>query len=44
MDYEDPTIVERTLPDGRIMSVIPLTFGRGRLTIARDRISYDDTW
>jgi hypothetical protein len=40
----DDTIVERTLPDGRILSVIPLTYGRGRVTIARDRMFYDDAW
>lgn len=35
---------ERTLPDGRILIVNPLTFGRARLTVGRDYLGYDDGW
>ena len=34
----------RQLEDGRELVAYPLTFGRGRLSITRDRISYDDSW
>jgi hypothetical protein len=39
-------ISERTLPDGRLATVIPLTLGRARLTVARDprSFAYDDVW
>ncbi len=34
----------RTLPDGRLLFVVPLTFGRARLTVGRDEYTYDDGW
>jgi hypothetical protein len=36
----------RTLPDGRHLSVIPLTFGRARLCLAPspEAMVYDDAW
>lgn len=36
----------RTLPDGRGLDVVPLTFGRARLLISRNREwgFYDDGW
>ena len=38
----------RTLPDGRTLEVIPLTYGRGRLclTIRPEHVGrfYDDAW
>jgi hypothetical protein len=37
-------IAHRIFPDGRIGAVIPLTFGRARLTIGVDELSYDDGW
>lgn len=35
---------QRTLPDGRILAVLPLTYGRARLTIGRGEATYDDGW
>jgi hypothetical protein len=37
---------ERTLPDGRILTLLPLYGGRGRVMIARagDRRTHDDAW
>ncbi len=32
------------LPDGRIATIIPLTFGRARLTVGPDESFYDDGW
>ncbi len=37
-------IARRTLPDGRLLFVVPLTFGRARLTVGRDESTYDDGW
>jgi hypothetical protein len=36
----------RPLADGRVIDVIPLTFGRARITISRDNknMGYDDGW
>jgi len=38
----------RTLPDGRTLEAIPLTFGRGRLCLTRNPddvgLSYDESW
>lgn len=34
-------IAARRLPDGRILAVVPLTFGRARLTLGRDLLGYD---
>jgi ATP phosphoribosyltransferase len=38
--------VERQLSDGRVLAVIPLTFGRARLVVARGPgwMLYDDGW
>jgi hypothetical protein len=33
----------RELPDGRTVSVIPLTYGRARVTIGSG-LTYDDQW
>ena len=38
-----PEWLERQLPDGRFMTVYPLTFGRGRVIIG-DKASVDDVW
>jgi hypothetical protein len=32
----------RRLPDGRVMAVMELTFGRARLTIGKNTETYDD--
>jgi hypothetical protein len=37
-------IAQRTLPDGRLLSVVPLTFGRARVTIGFDQATYEDGW
>lgn len=39
-------IASRLLPDGRRLSVIELTFGRGRLCIQQrpDDMGYEDVW
>lgn len=34
----------RELPDGRLLCVVPLTFGRARLTVGRGLDFYDDGW
>lgn len=36
--------VIRELPDGRLLTVQSLLFGRGRLMIGRHRIYADDAW
>lgn len=44
MDDPYPT---RTLPDGRVLEVTPLTFGRARLHVTRPEgvgMWYDDEW
>jgi hypothetical protein len=37
---------ERTLPDGRILTLLPLFEARGRVIIGQpgDRRTYDDAW
>lgn len=35
---------QRTLPDGRIVAIVPLTYGRARITIGRDEMTYEDGW
>lgn len=39
-------LAHRWLDDGALLLVVPLTFGRARLTITRDGSSYyyDDGW
>jgi hypothetical protein len=37
-------IDRRTLPDGRLLFVVPLTFGRARLTVGHDEHTYEDGW
>ncbi len=32
----------RELPDGRILGITPLTFGRARITIGLDKETYED--
>lgn len=34
-------LAQRTLPDGRILAVAPLTYGRARLTIGYDEMTYE---
>lgn len=36
----------RQLPDGRWATVVPLTFGRGRVVVMqrKDALLYDDGW
>ena len=34
----------RWLPDGRLLAVVPLTFGRARLTIGRDLSGWYAAW
>jgi len=34
----------KTFPDGRIGFVIPLTFGRGRITVGHDDLFIEDNW
>lgn len=34
----------KTLPDGRVVSVDPITFGRARIHIGDGRTSYDGVW
>lgn len=34
----------KTLPDGRVVDIIPLTFGRARINIGDGRYTYDDGW
>lgn len=34
-------LFQRTLADGRIVAVLPLTYGRARLTVGRDEWTYD---
>lgn len=42
MNYE---IAQRIMPDGRVASVVPLTFGRARIVIGpSDLAVYDDGW
>jgi len=38
--------VHRTLPDGRHAEILPLTFGRARIIVARSAewMMYDDGW
>lgn len=35
---------DKILPDGRVVTVMPLTFGRARITIGPDERTYDDSW
>lgn len=37
-------IARKDLADGRILMVVPLTFGRARLTVGPDENVYDDGW
>jgi hypothetical protein len=34
----------RVLPNGRILTVIPLFGGRARLTVGPDEYGYDEAW
>jgi hypothetical protein len=34
----------RILPDGRILDLLPLTFGRARIAIGDGGLIYDDFW
>lgn len=35
-------LAQRDLPDGRILTVQPLTFGRARLCIGTNEVTYDN--
>lgn len=37
-------LYEKTLPDGRTITVTPLTFDRARINIGRGIDFYDDSW
>lgn len=37
-------VERRTLEDGRLLFVTPLTFGRARLAIGNDDQTYEDGW
>lgn len=37
-------VCDKTLKDGRIVAVLPLSYGRGRLTVGRGSMFYDDGW
>jgi hypothetical protein len=41
-DPIEGVLAQRDLPDGRILSVQPLTFGRARLCIGTNEWTYDD--
>ena len=38
------TVCQKTLPDGRILTVTPMTYGKGRITIGTDEETYYDAW
>jgi hypothetical protein len=40
---EEGFYMRRSLPDGRIVSVMPLTFGRARIGIGDDNV-FHDVW
>ncbi len=44
METDEYGSLFRTLPDGRILGLIKLTFGRLRLTIGFDQQNYEDGW
>ncbi|MEO7836632.1 MAG: hypothetical protein ABIS21_03195 [Acidimicrobiales bacterium] len=37
-------IARATLGDGRDLFVVPLTYGRARLTVGRGEMCYSDAW
>lgn len=42
---EEGVVAERNLPDGRLLHVVPLTFGRARLNIGpQGQQWYSDGW
>lgn len=42
---EDGFLADRVLPDGRWLTLVPLTFGRSRLCIGpKGADHYDDGW
>lgn len=45
-DKEHGFLCHRRLPDGRLLTVVPLIGGRARLCIANDGVTYgyDDGW
>lgn len=46
IDRRPDTLASGLLPDGRIVDVIPLLYGRARLVVSRDaRVNwYEDGW
>lgn len=43
-ENEHGFLASRSLPDGRLLAVVPLTYGRARLTVGRSVATYDDSW
>ena len=44
-DYYAEFLAYRRIPDGRLVAVLPLTFGRARIVIGPDQaLWYDDGW
>jgi hypothetical protein len=37
-------MLEMLLPDGRIACLVPLLFGRSRITVGRGTSYYDEGW
>lgn len=44
MTDENGFLASRWLSDGRLLAVIPLTYGRARLTVGRNPYVYDDSF
>ncbi len=41
---ENGWVAHRVFADGRIAAVTPMTYGKFRLTVGRDFLTYDDGW
>jgi hypothetical protein len=37
-------LMQRQLPDGRILALMPLFEGRARITVGVDQFGYDEGW
>ena len=44
MPMDNEYLYTKTLDDGRLVTVVPLTYGRARITIGHDYYTYDDGW
>lgn len=40
----ESAIRQKTLEDGRIVAIMPLTYCRARITVGFDEMSYEDGW